>query len=101
MRPVLLADVRAAASALAPLDPACRDRALATLVARAEAADRFRKRLGQVHPCWGDGTLAAAARAERPADEPLADDPAYLDATLRVLILLAARRGIAPPALSL
>lgn len=99
MRPVLPGDVRAAALALVALPRATRDAALAAIFARAEAADRYRKRLGRVHPAWGDGTLAAAARPA--ADEPLADDPAYLDAQLRVLTCLAHRRGIACPGLPL
>lgn len=99
MRPILPGDVRAAALALLPVPLAARDAALARIFARAEAADRYRKRLGRVHPAWGDGTLAAAARAA--ADEPMADHPAYLDAQLRVLAGLAHRRGIAPPALPL
>lgn len=99
MRTVLPGDLRAAACALLPLPLAARDAALARIVARAEAADRYRKRFGRAHPDWGDGTLAAAAG--RVAAEPFAADPGYLDATLRVLHLLAARRGIAPPRLPL
>ena len=101
MRPVLPGDVRAAALALVPVPRAARDRTLATIIERAEAADRFRKRMGRAHPSWGDGTLAAAARAGPVADEPLADDPAYLDAMLLVLTCLADRRGFAPPGLPL
>lgn len=105
MRPVLIGDVQAAALALAALPVAARDAALDRMFARAAAADRFRKRLGRVHPAWGDGTLAAAARAgaggRGAAAEAFLCDPRYLDGLLRVLGRLAARRGIAPPVLPL
>lgn len=99
MRTVLGGDLRAAACALLPLPTAARGPALAALVARAEAADRYRRRFGRRHPSWGDGTLAEAAG--RVVAEPFCDDPDYLDALLRVVQVLAARRGIAPPALPL
>lgn len=99
MRSVLPGDLRAAACALLPVPRAARGAALAALLARAEAADRYRRRLGRAHPAWGDGTLAAAAGPVPP--EPFADDPDYLDALGRVVAVLAARRGIAPAPLSL
>lgn len=99
MRTVLPGDLRAAACALLDWPPAERSAALDVLVARADAADRFRRRLGRRHPLWGDGTLAEAAGRVRA--EPFCADPDYLDALLRVLMLLAARRGVAPPPLSL
>jgi len=99
MRPVLPGDVRAAALALMAVPRQERMAAFEAILSRAKAADRYRKRLGRVHPAWGDGTLAAAAGPG--ADEPLADDPTYLDATMHVLTRLAHRRGIAPPALPL
>ena len=99
MRTVLPGDLRAAACALLPVPREARGAALALLVMRAEAADRYRRRLRRAHPDWGDGTLAAAAG--RVPAEPFCDDPDYLDALLRVVQFLAARRGIAPPVLSL
>ncbi len=103
MRPVLIGDAQAAALALLPLPDRARDAALERMFTRAAAADRYRKRLGRVHPAWGDGTLAAAARAEGGGElaEPVLCDAGYLDALLRVLGRLAARQGIAPPALPL
>lgn len=99
MRTVLTCDIRAAACALLPLPREARAAALGALIARAKAADRYRRRFGRRHPQWGDGTLAEAAG--RVAPEPFADDPEYLEALFHVVQHLALRRGIAPPALSL
>nr|WP_251363618.1 hypothetical protein [Epibacterium ulvae] len=43
----------------------------------------------KLHPKWGDGTLSAAARRFKLADEPSYDDPDYLAATQLVLAVLA------------
>jgi hypothetical protein len=48
------------------------------LLNRAHAADCYRKRTGRMHPHWGNGTLAAAARmvdreARLPAEPFLSD----------------------------
>lgn len=44
------------------------------LLFEAEAADWHRKHTGEMHPCFGDGTLAAAARQMPMAEErPLCD----------------------------
>ena len=60
MRPVLHADVICAARVLLCLPSGRRWQAAQELVARAEAADRYRRRLGRTHPGWGNGTLMAA-----------------------------------------
>ncbi|MFW8593254.1 hypothetical protein [Cribrihabitans neustonicus] len=55
----------------------------------------------RLHPRWGDGSLSAAARRFRLADEPFLDDPEFLSCTRLVLTALAARiseRPAAPPA---
>lgn len=92
MRPVLIGDVIAAARVLAPLPRGQRAGALRALLARADLADRHRKRLGRAHPRWGNGSLMAAAHAEAPPPEPFLDDPAYLEALICVLWALRARR---------
>ncbi len=52
----------------------------------AHAADLYRKRLRQVHPAWGNGTLAGvfvAGGALPP--EPVASAPGYLEAMAEVI----------------
>jgi len=78
MRPVLHGDVVAAACALLPLAEEERAPALRGMLARAVAADAYRRRFGRAHPDWGNGTLMAVAR--RPGQgvrEPFLDDPDY------------------------
>ncbi|WP_136442345.1 hypothetical protein [Pacificoceanicola onchidii] len=95
MRPVLHGDVRAAARALLSV-PACAREGLARrLVAQAEAADRYRKRMGRAHPFWGNGTLMAAAlgRGAVAADRRL-DDVEFADCFVAVLEALKGRRRV-------
>ncbi|MFW2543535.1 hypothetical protein ACN2XU_12890 [Primorskyibacter sp. 2E107] len=77
--------------------PACaRDSLARRLVAQAEAADRYRKRMGKAHPFWGNGTLMAAAlgRGQIPKERRL-DDPEYADCFVCVLDALRMRRCVA------
>lgn len=60
MRPVLVADLLGAAAALAALPQGDQDKEARALVARADAADRYRKRFGRAHPQWGSGTILSA-----------------------------------------
>lgn len=89
-RPVLFGDVTAVARALV-LVPADRRlllcRRIFGMAAEACAHVDLRR---QLHPCWGDGTLSAAARRFQLAQEPFLDDPAYLCCTRLVLRELAA-----------
>ncbi|WP_212525979.1 hypothetical protein [Actibacterium sp. MT2.3-13A] len=62
MRPVLQGDVIAAAQAVLRLPEGEREAALRAMMARAAAADAYRKRLGRAHPLWGNGSLMAVAR---------------------------------------
>lgn len=92
MRPVILADLLVSAQAVLGAPPALLPIMVDRLIARADAADRFRRRIGRAHPSWGDGTLAAAAEAV-PASEPLAlSDPDAAEALAAVLLAIARRR---------
>jgi len=63
VRPVISADLTAAARVLVPTPDEARPAVMRLLIAQAEAADRYRKRFGRAHPEWGNGTLMAAALA--------------------------------------
>ncbi len=63
MRPVLPGDLDRAVGALLAVPNAERAELAADLVRTARIADLYRKRLGRVHPTWGDGSLMAAAMA--------------------------------------
>lgn len=93
MRALAPADISAAARVLLRLPEAVRAEAMARMVGEAEAADRYRKRLGRAHPLWGNGTLEAVARA-RPMAVPRAlSDGEYLSCLGVVFDALIARRG--------
>jgi len=84
MRPVLHADVVAAARCLLGVKADKRPALVAELIARSERAERFQRVTGRAHPVFGNGCLeAAAARFFRPA-EPFLDDPDYCGCMLTV-----------------
>lgn len=60
MRPVHIADLDMVTRYLLSLPAQDHAQAAARIVARADTADRYRKRLGRVHPAFGTGTLASA-----------------------------------------
>lgn len=76
MRQLCHGDLTSAARAL--LAEADRARAVQRMLDHAHAADRFRKKTGRCHPCWGNGTLAAAAQSGILPSEPYLSDPDYL-----------------------
>ncbi len=51
----------------------------ASALHEAETASAYRRRTGQVHPVWGDGTLAGWVGQRGPLTraEPGLDDPSY------------------------
>lgn len=77
MRAVLLSDIREAARALRAAPAPRRVALCARLLREADWADRHTRRLGRVHPLWGNGTLLGAARARRLAPVGRFDDPEY------------------------
>lgn len=98
MRPVLHADLVSAARALLAVPEAMRAGLAERLIAEAEAADRYRRRLGRRHPRWGDGTLAAAAAGRAMAPETRLDAQEYCGCLIAVLSTLRERRrsGVSP-----
>ncbi len=94
MRTITHGDVTAAARAVRGLPPAARRRAVRSLLEKADAADRFRKRFGRAHPFWGNGSLMAVALAAAGGrDEPFLSDPDYLEAMAAVIEALLDRSG--------
>lgn len=93
MRPLLASDVSAAARALLAVPEVERPAFCARLLEEADAADRYTRHQGRIHPVWGNGTLRAAAFAHGLAPEPGFDDPAYCSCFSIVLNALARRRS--------
>lgn len=94
MRTITHGDVTAAARAVRPLPPAARRRAVRSLLEKADAADRFRKRFGRAHPLWGNGSLMAVALAAAAGrEEPVLSERDYLEAMAAVIEALLDWRG--------
>lgn len=93
MRRAMLGDAIAAALVLRAVPDGARAARCAAMLARAHAADLWRKRLGRAHPAWGNGSLMALAMAEGAgrAGGPGMADPAYLAALAVVIDALGAR----------
>lgn len=70
MRPVLSADLICAGRAVLTVRPEDQSAVADTLIFNAKVADRHRLRFGQIHPEFGSGTLADAARLFGMAPEP-------------------------------
>ncbi|KIC22639.1 DUF7742 family protein [Leisingera sp. ANG-Vp] len=88
-RPLLPGDVSAAARALLAVPAGARNALCRRIFGGAAEALAY----GKLHPRWGDGSLSAAARGYRLADEPFLDDPEYLACTRLVLRQAAAVLG--------
>lgn len=86
MRPVLHSDVLALAQYLLPLDENDRPKAAHDAIARAHAADLYRKRTGVAHRLWGNGSIAAALVHGTPVD-PM---PTYWSPTALAAVAAAA-----------
>jgi len=93
MRPVMHGDLTGLARHLLTLPPDQRPAACAQALDQADAADRYRKRLGRAHPLWGNGTLMARARVLPVPREPALCDPAYAACLMLVLAKLMQRRA--------
>jgi hypothetical protein len=92
MRPVMHGDLTAMARHLLTLPADQRPAACMQALDQADAADRFRKRLGRTHPRWGNGTLMARARVIPLPREPALCDPVYAACLVLVLQTLLHRR---------
>lgn len=94
MRPIQHGDLSTAARALLTVPAPDRAGVMDLMLQQAEAADRYRKKLGKTHPRWGNGTLMAVALAQPIPNEPRLDDLNYLQCQRDVLTALIAHRTI-------
>lgn len=85
MRPVLHADVVAAARVLLTLPVEKRRAKMREMLEQAAVADVFRKRLKRGHPIWGNGCLMAAASRHKMLPERFLDDPDYCNCLIDAL----------------
>ncbi|KQI69660.1 hypothetical protein AN189_04515 [Loktanella sp. 3ANDIMAR09] len=92
MRPVGLLDLDATARCLCVVTAQEQHDLAREIVARADVADRYRKRLGRRHALYGDGTLSAATAPYATARGRVAEQT-YLAALRIVVDVLIARRG--------
>lgn len=93
MRQITQGDVAAAARVLLNRPESAWPATMNALLHAADCADRYRKRMGRVHPVLGNGTLMAAALACDPAAEPFAGDLPYLHAMAAVIAAVLERRS--------
>ena len=80
MRPIQLADIEAAARALCAVAADERIALAKEIYARADIADRYRKRLRRPHPEYGTGTVMSASTRFQQVLRPDCMTPTYLDA---------------------
>jgi len=92
VRPVLHADVVAAARCLLAVPVRCRSGLIRWLILTAGIADRYRCRAGRAHPRFGGGCLETATLGFRKCPEPSLDDPEYCECLVLVLEALVAWR---------
>lgn len=92
MRAVLFGDIEAAARALLNCPPDAREDLCDRIVAEAGLADRYVRRMGRLHPLWGNGTLRDAARRYGSPPAPGFDDRSYCTCFGLVLKALCHRR---------
>ncbi|KIN60757.1 hypothetical protein Z945_1736 [Sulfitobacter noctilucae] len=85
MRRVYYSDVSGAARVLLKVPRESRSALCAQMFAEAETADRFLRKLGKLHPVYGNGTLRGAAFRHVPEPEPSFDNPDYRACFMEVL----------------
>ena len=87
MRAVSHGDAVAAASLIRCRPPETWAATLQSLFDRAHVADLYRKRLGRMHPEWGNGSLTSAVLCDSDVwPEPRLSDPVYTEALVAVLL---------------
>lgn len=89
LRPVTPGDILAAARVLMGVEDRLWPAKMILMLARAERAERYRRRTGSAHPCDGNGTLMAVAHPQAPA--PAAGDRRFLAAMGAVIAAVLAR----------
>ena len=85
MRPVLSVDLICAARAVLAAPGTLQGSVAQALIAEADMADWYRETYGELHPRFGDGTLAAAARNAGMAEERTMCDSGFAAAMIVVL----------------
>lgn len=85
MRPLLLADLIAAARWLALVPENQRAAAVQNLFQQACIADKVAKRLHRPHIPWHNGSLMAASAGRAKTCEAFLSDPDYADALLQLI----------------
>ena len=91
MRPVHLSDLHYAACTLQTHPAETQTAVLQSALAKADTADRYRKRLRRAHPAYGTGTLTSALAVAQPIDDTQTHSTAYLQAMLVVITGLLSR----------
>lgn len=92
MRPLAPADLSVAARMLLTFPQDQRPTIIRYVIDKAEAADRYCKRLRRTHPVWGNGTLEGAARSYPLARPQSYSNTDYLEAMALTLTSLVAHR---------
>ena len=93
MRPLLPGDLDCAVAVVMAQPPEDRPRVAAQLLAQADVADRYRKRLGRAHPVFGTGSLMSAALGWPDAPRGGVYDASYCVALIVVLTAVQDWRG--------
>lgn len=93
MRAILPGDLERCAIALLAMPPVERPLVMGRILSDADLADRYRKRLGRVHPTLGDGSLTSAARRQGRSARPARCDPRFCACLSVVLDGIAAWRA--------
>jgi hypothetical protein len=88
-RPVTPGDILAAARVLIAVEDRLWPVKMAQMLTRAEAAERYRRRVCCAHPRFGNGTLMAVAHPQAPTPE--AGDRRFLAAMGAVIAAVLAR----------
>lgn len=94
MRPVLPTDLICAARAVMHAPQTRRVSVAQALIVEAETADWHRLHYGEMHPHFGDGTLAGAARNGDMADARTVCDGEFASALMVVLQTLIRRAAL-------
>ena len=93
MRPVYPSDLDAVARALMACTPTHRRELAIRIIEHADVADRYRRRLGKLHPEFGAGTLSSAAQAYPRTERPDHCTQPYLECLAVVLDALIVTSG--------
>ena len=86
MRPLSPGDLDCAVAVVMAQPPHVRAEVAARLLAQADLADRYRKRLGRAHPLYGTGSLMSAALGWPEGPRVRVYDASYCAALIVVLM---------------